>query len=412
VISNHEANAICPGFTMVSERKGRVVQFSLAIVASIISIHLFFLIQNASIEGLDKKNNVVIFEEEGEGETHPSFSTTALKVYILCGQSNMVGHAKVSVMENQLDMSHTRKRWAQFRMGNNSGWTNNDNVYVHAVVDGKVVSGPLSVGFGGSSNEIGPEFAFGHKIAKYHKNDRVLLVKAAWGGKSLYRDFKSPSAAFPTEDFMEEEHQGHYKGLSMEDYKKTFGVYYQNMMNHITTTLMNYSSILQPVSSQGTDAKGKLIPTRYEVMGFVWFQGWNDQFSDYARNNYRENLINFIRDVRSDLKQPNLPFVIGALGVGGLKKMREHGPNKITEAQIAVSQHEDFLNTVRTVSTAELWDEEAEEAFATWRTNPKKWAKFGSDRPYHYLGSPFFFYNAGSAFAEAIIELLESQSHT
>ena len=34
----------------------------------------------------------------------------------------------------------------------------------------------------------------------------------------------------------------------------------------------------------------------YELAGFVWFQGFNDQFSDPFRDNYKQNMITFIKD--------------------------------------------------------------------------------------------------------------------
>ena len=51
----------------------------------------------------------------------------------------------------------------------------------------------------------------------------------------------------------------------------------------------------------------------FELTGFVWFQGFNDQFGD-SPGQYEENMKHFIKDVRKDLKAPNLPFVIAAIG--------------------------------------------------------------------------------------------------
>ncbi len=52
----------------------------------------------------------------------------------------------------------------------------------------------------------------------------------------------------------------------------------------------------------------------YELAGFVWYQGWNDGVDPKnAVPEYEQNLVNLIKDVRKDLKAPNLPFVIGEL---------------------------------------------------------------------------------------------------
>ena len=64
----------------------------------------------------------------------------------------------------------------------------------------------------------------------------------------------------------------------------------------------------------------------YELAGFAWFQGWNDMVAGgtYPKRGqpggydaYTECLAHFIRDVRTDLKAPDMKFVIGVMGVGG-----------------------------------------------------------------------------------------------
>ena len=67
----------------------------------------------------------------------------------------------------------------------------------------------------------------------------------------------------------------------------------------------------------------------YELAGFVWFQGFNDLVSDWTydkRNQpggydlYGATAGDFIRDVRKDLSAPKMPFVIGVMGIGGVKE--------------------------------------------------------------------------------------------
>ncbi|MFO0797351.1 MAG: hypothetical protein U0804_07720 [Gemmataceae bacterium] len=48
----------------------------------------------------------------------------------------------------------------------------------------------------GAPKCIGPERGFGVVLGD-RQPQAVLLVKAAWGGKSLYRDFRPPSAELP-----------------------------------------------------------------------------------------------------------------------------------------------------------------------------------------------------------------------
>jgi len=51
-----------------------------------------------------------------------------------------------------------------------------------------------------------------------------------------------------------------------------------------------------------------LCRARYELAGFIWFQGWNDMISAEYTAEYATNIMHFIRDVRQDLKAPNLPL--------------------------------------------------------------------------------------------------------
>ena len=59
--------------------------------------------------------------------------------------------------------------------------------------------GKLTAGFGSRRNpaedggKIGPEFIFGLAMDKTLQ-EPVLIIKTAWGGKSLNTDFRPPSA--------------------------------------------------------------------------------------------------------------------------------------------------------------------------------------------------------------------------
>lgn len=61
--------------------------------------------------------------------------------------------------------------------------------------DPRVIKGGMTVGYGSGPDCIGPEFGFAWSVHQVLDGEPVLVIKAAWGGKSLHSDFRSPSAA-------------------------------------------------------------------------------------------------------------------------------------------------------------------------------------------------------------------------
>ena len=59
--------------------------------------------------------------------------------------------------------------------------------------NGDIVRANTTVGHGANDGLIGPELMFAHRIDDYY-DDPVLIIKTAWGGKSLAVDFRPPSA--------------------------------------------------------------------------------------------------------------------------------------------------------------------------------------------------------------------------
>ncbi|MEC9031492.1 MAG: sialate O-acetylesterase, partial [Planctomycetota bacterium] len=144
----------------------------------------------------------------------------------------------------------------------------------------------------------------------------------------------------------------------------------------------------------------------YELAGFVWFQGFNDQFSEAFRNNYKGNMIHFIKDVRKEYKTPKMPFVIGVMGTSITKE-------KVAENAVSVAQREaakapEFKGTVTSVDSYLYYDLEAYEIYKKgWFKHLHEFSLLGSDRPYHYMGSGKFFTLFGDALAGAMNGLLK-----
>jgi len=221
--------------------------------------------------------------------------------------------------------------------------------------DGDEYSGKLTVGYGAKGREpkIGPEFTFGiymHKLL----NQPILIIKTAWGGKSLHTDFRPPSAG-PYELNQQQVDQYTKRGMDLDKWKadkaKATGHYYRLMTDHVKKVLKDVKKVYPDYDpKQG-----------YELAGFVWFQGWNDMCdgSTYPNRNkpggydlYSKLLAHFIRDVRKDLSAPEMPFIIGVMGVGGVQEE----PNHFRQAMAAPAGLPEFEDVVA-VQTAPYWDE-------------------------------------------------------
>jgi alpha-galactosidase len=121
-------------------------------------------------------------------------------------------------------------------------------------------------------------------------------------------------------------------------------------------------------------------------------------------------MVNFIRDVRKDLKTPNLPFIIGQLGVGGTEEDPNPKKKAFKDAQAAAGERPEFKGNVKVVKTDVFWDMAAEAVYKKgWKENLQEWNTVGSDFGYHYYGSAKTYCQIGAAFGKAIIELSQQK---
>ena len=296
------------------------------------------------------------------------------KVYVLAGQSNMEGKAKVSLLKYQASNGATIERFKHL-VGENDQWIERDDVFIKFLDR----TGKLTVGYG-SPKCIGPELEFGNTMGDRFEQP-VLLIKTAWGGKSLYRDFRPPSSGLPDLDVLEKlltQTKKRRPEKTLDDIKDSFGHYYRLMIADVQETLQNLETVFPEYDGNG-----------YELSGFAWFQGWNDMVNADATAEYTQHMENFIRDVRKDLDATELPFVIGQLGVGGTREAPNAKRDAFKAAQAKAAELPEFRNNVSVVKTDQFWDETAAAVYKKgWKENLEEWNTVGSDYPFHYLGSP------------------------
>ena len=134
--------------------------------------------------------------------SHPvTAATKPVRVFILAGQSNMEGAGQIKAdpkrnggkgsLEFLVKDAATAKHFAPL-VDSAGQWRTRDDVWI-SYLDRK---GPLTVGFGARRETIGPELGFGWVMGDA-LDEPVLLIKCAWGGKSLAVDFRPPSAGKP-----------------------------------------------------------------------------------------------------------------------------------------------------------------------------------------------------------------------
>ena len=290
-----------------------------------------------------------------------AWSEEIVHVFILSGQSNMVGAGEVSsqlsrnvgkgslewLTENPITAPHY-----QHLRNEDGSWQQRDDVQI-CFFDRR---GPLQPGYGSTQNKVGPELGFGCCIGDAF-DEPVLLIKIAWGGKSLAEDFRPPSLEGKT------------------------GLYYTKILEH-TKNVLRQADQLFP----------QLTGRTFLLEGFGWHQGWNDRINQSFNNAYEHNMIQFIKDIRRDLKEPALPFVIAETGMSGPEEKHSRALS-LMAAQKAVADLPEFKGNVAFVSTRDFYRPANESP---------------SSQAYHWNNNAETYYLIGEHMGHAMVRLLEN----
>ncbi len=164
-----------------------------------------------------------------------------VKIFILAGQSNMEGKGEmtpattINTLEHLVDPANDTAGDYQF-LKDGADWKVWDDVWI----DFNGNSGDLTAGYGSTSTLVGPELGFGRVVSEQN-GSQVLIIMAAWGGKSLGRDFLPPSA----EDYPAPQADGDK------------GFYYQQILDAVFRVTGDLGTIFPDYNGQG-----------YEIAGF------------------------------------------------------------------------------------------------------------------------------------------------
>jgi hypothetical protein len=311
-----------------------------------------------------------------------------VKVFILLGQSNMLGFGKVGSADKPGSLTHAvkEKKLYPYLVDDAGNWTERKDVRNVRV---------MGSGTGGMrlfNNEwmtikggnIGPEIGIGHHVG--HVTDApVMILKSCIGNRALGWDLLPPGSEgfeFTDEKGVTWIHPG-YKGTPERWQKDTEPKkikWYAGMQ--YDGDIARAKKVLAELDKYYPGAKG------YEVAGFFWWQGDRDSRSAALSSRYEKNLVHLIKQLRHDFNAPAAKFVCASLGQ--TKKGATDGGGKILDAMLAVDgksgKYPEFKGNVATVYSHPL-------------------SKGGSSGG-HYNGNAETYMNVGEAMGRAMVELL------
>jgi autotransporter-associated beta strand protein len=258
-----------------------------------------------------------------------------VKVYIMSGQSNMVGAGTVSgTGDGTLETMTLRQNKFPNLVTQSGAWTAREDVYYRGVISA-TADKKLGPGCGSGSGQIGPELGFGHVMGWFH-DEGVLLLKSSIGNRALGWDILPAGSAryefggftyCGSGDAAEKWEVGSpaptwttggwYAGYEWDRFFRD-----ESEWIHPHDAAVNIVDILDNWNTQYYGAAGKHFAGRdFQIAGFVWWQGERDAGDAGHSSRYEQNLVHLINSLRSYYSNrypgkivPNAPFVMATLG--------------------------------------------------------------------------------------------------
>ena len=324
-----------------------------------------------------------------------------VQVFILLGQSNMVGLGKIKGSDISLEHAVKEKKKYQYLVDDAGAWTIRKDVRFVRYMSGK---GPLNNDWmtvsGGS---LGPEYGIGHSLGNAI-DAPVMILKCCIGNRALGWDLLPPGSE--RREFVSTDKAGVEKKLVYAGYKDKPEFWDMDPAKGLKTEPApwvdkNGKPIDWYAGKQWDfdigDAKRALGELdkhypgakNYEVAGFFFWQGERDAGNAGHAAHYEKNLVAFIKALRKEFNSPNAKFVCGTLGeaVKG-----STGPTALVlEGHLAVDgtsgKYPEFKGNVATIYTNPL-------------------AQGGSGNS-HYGGKAEVYMDVGEAMGHAMVELLK-----
>ena len=299
-----------------------------------------------------------------------------VQVYVLLGQSNMLGFGKPSVLQGIAAQKYP------YLVDDEGGWTTRKDVRnVRVMCSGNSPARDHINNWMTIEGNIGPEIGIGHYLG--HVTDApVMVLKSCIGNRSLGWDLLPPG----TKPW---EHGGKmqpgYRGTPDDPGGDTGGDMSKGWYAgaQYDGDVAAAKKVLENLDKYYPGAK------EYEVVGFFWWQGDKDMRNAAHYQSYEKNLIQLIKSLRNDFEAPDARFVSASLGQ--TKEGSQRGDGVILDAMKSVAGSD---------------DPELQGKVGFVYTNPL--SKGGSSSG-HYGGNPETYMNVGEAMGKAMVELLRGR---
>ncbi|MFC1759602.1 sialate O-acetylesterase [Planctomycetota bacterium] len=325
----------------------------------------------------------------------PAADGKPVQVFILLGQSNMLGFGRIDPEEKSGTLSWLVKKENKYPhlIDEEGNWTERKDVRNVHVMDARGDYRNVN-NFRDMKNEwltvkkghIGPELQFGH-IMGHILDEPVLVLKACIGNRSLGWDLLPPgSERFEFEGKTYAGYKDNPSSWVAGEPKKEVPWYagrqYDADTTHAKEVLKNLEKYYPGYKGQG-----------YEIAGFVFWQGHKDQNAAHA-SRYEQNLVHFIKTLRKDFEAPDAKFVLATIAFDG-NDLGSHGLT-IANAQLAVSgekgKYPEFQGNVKAIDARPFWRDKS--------VSP-------SGAGYHYNHNAETYMETGNALGWAMAELLK-----
>lgn len=300
-------------------------------------------------------------------------SEKKIKVFILLGQSNMVGMGSVKGEQKDGTLEHAvkTKNKYQYLVDDNGEW--------REVIDPRVRNF-FVMGSGNKSGDvkknelltvqntrtIGPEIGIGCVVGQWlapgsrcekvdededhTSGEDILLLKSCIGNRSLGWDLLPPGS--PEFEYTDEKKGKTWIYAGYKESPSRWEKGTDPTPDDAWYAGKQYDGDIRRAKEVLSDLP-KYIPgaTPYEVAGFFFWQGDKDRYDMAYASHYKQNLIQLIRQLRIEFASPKAKFVLATLGQTSKDEDSKSSATErlIFNAQMEVAKLSEFVGNVACV---------------------------------------------------------------